>query len=159
VKVRPLAVLDAFNFPSAIVGLELGNQRVAGLQHLRDHLLHWHAKACETLPRCLDSHENRCVIAKRILHRVNEGERTFVGMAVAGIAAVEGLRRGTNRFELQHTQSGWLCRSITVALWASLNHTGATPERMTDSPVFIETQTRESHYGKRNEQSDQQREG
>ncbi|MGM4903940.1 hypothetical protein AB8B21_17460 [Tardiphaga sp. 866_E4_N2_1] len=84
-KVRPLAVLDAFNFPSAIVGLELGNQRVAGLQHLRNHLLHWHAKACETLPRCLDSHENRCVIAKRILHRVNEGERTIVGMAVASL--------------------------------------------------------------------------
>ena len=24
-------------------------------------------KACETLPCCLDNHENRCVIAKRIL--------------------------------------------------------------------------------------------
>jgi hypothetical protein len=50
-------------------------------------------KACETLPRCLDSHENRCVIAKRILRRVNDGERTFGGMAAAGMAAVEELRR------------------------------------------------------------------
>ncbi|QND69846.1 hypothetical protein [Tardiphaga robiniae] len=50
-------------------------------------------KACETLSRCLDSHETRCVIAKRILRRVNDGERTFGGMAAAGMAAVEELRR------------------------------------------------------------------
>jgi hypothetical protein len=50
-------------------------------------------KACEILPRCLDSHENRCVIAKRILRRVSRGERTFGGMVAAGMAAVEELRR------------------------------------------------------------------
>jgi hypothetical protein len=51
------------------------------------------AKACEVLPRELDSHKNRCFIAKKILKRVNAGERTFGGMVSAGMAGVEALRR------------------------------------------------------------------
>ncbi|WP_139069973.1 hypothetical protein [Tardiphaga robiniae] len=50
-------------------------------------------KACEVLPRELDSHKNRCFVAKKILKRVNAGERTFGGMVSAGMAAVEALRR------------------------------------------------------------------
>ena len=50
-------------------------------------------KACEVLPRDLDSHKNRCFVAKKILKRVNAGERTFGGMVCAGMAAVEQLRR------------------------------------------------------------------
>jgi hypothetical protein len=45
------------------------------------------------LPRELDSHKNRCFVAKKILKRVNAGERTFGGMVSAGMAAVEALRR------------------------------------------------------------------
>ena len=50
-------------------------------------------KACEVLPRELDSHKNRCFVAKKILKRVNAGERTFGGMVSAGMGAVETLRR------------------------------------------------------------------
>jgi hypothetical protein len=50
-------------------------------------------KACEVLPRELDSHKNRCFVAKKILKRVNAGERRFGGMVSAGMAAVEALRR------------------------------------------------------------------
>lgn len=49
-------------------------------------------KACEVLPRELDNHKNRCFVAKKILKRVNAGERTFGGMVSAGMA-VETLRR------------------------------------------------------------------
>jgi hypothetical protein len=50
-------------------------------------------RACEVLPRDLDSHENRSYIAKQIIKRVNAGERTFGGMVAAGMAAVEEMRR------------------------------------------------------------------
>jgi hypothetical protein len=50
-------------------------------------------KACEILPRELDTHKNRCFIAKKILKRVNAGEYTFGGMVSASMAAVEELRR------------------------------------------------------------------
>jgi hypothetical protein len=50
-------------------------------------------KACEVLPRELDSHKNRCFVAKKILKRVNAGERRFGGMVSAGMAAAEALRR------------------------------------------------------------------
>lgn len=50
-------------------------------------------KACEVLPRELDNHKNRCFVAKKILKRVNAGERTFGGMVSAGMGAVETLRR------------------------------------------------------------------
>jgi hypothetical protein len=50
-------------------------------------------KACEVLPRELDSHKSKCSVAKRILKRVNASERTFGGMVSAGMAAVEALRR------------------------------------------------------------------
>ena len=50
-------------------------------------------KACEVLPRELDNHENRSFIAKKILKRVNSGERTYGGMVCAGMAAVEELRQ------------------------------------------------------------------
>jgi hypothetical protein len=50
-------------------------------------------KACQVLPPELDSHENRCFIARQILARVDGGERTFGGMVSAGMAAVERLRR------------------------------------------------------------------
>lgn len=50
-------------------------------------------KACQVLPPELDSHENRCFIARQILARVGGGERAFGGMVSAGMAAVENLRR------------------------------------------------------------------
>lgn len=50
-------------------------------------------QACQILPPELDSHENRCFIARAILARVGGGERTFEGMVSAGMAAVEKLRR------------------------------------------------------------------
>lgn len=50
-------------------------------------------KACQVLPPDLDSHENRCFVARSILARVGGGERTFGGMVSAGMAAVEQLRR------------------------------------------------------------------
>jgi hypothetical protein len=51
------------------------------------------SKACKILPQELDTHDNRCFIAKSILQRVNDGERTFGGMVGAGIAAIEQLRQ------------------------------------------------------------------
>lgn len=51
------------------------------------------SKACEILPPELDTHDNRCLIAKSILRRVNDGERTFGGMVCAGMAAIEQLRQ------------------------------------------------------------------
>ena len=45
------------------------------------------AEACEVMPPGLDSHKNRCFIAKKILKRVNAGERTYGGMVGAGMAA------------------------------------------------------------------------
>lgn len=50
-------------------------------------------KACQILPPEMDTHENRCFIARSILARVGGGERTFGGMVSAGMAAVEKLRR------------------------------------------------------------------
>ncbi|QUS40678.1 hypothetical protein RPMA_18955 [Tardiphaga alba] len=50
-------------------------------------------KACEVLKPELDTHENRCFIARSILARVGGGERTFGGMVSAGMAAVEQLRQ------------------------------------------------------------------
>lgn len=50
-------------------------------------------KACEILKPELETHENRCFIARSILARVGGGERTFGGMVFAGMAAVELLRR------------------------------------------------------------------
>jgi hypothetical protein len=48
-------------------------------------------KACERLSYTLDHHENRRVIAARIIARVEEGERTFGGMVMAGLTAVDEL--------------------------------------------------------------------
>jgi len=41
----------------------------------------------------MDTHENRCFIARSILARVGGGERSFEGMVSAGMAAVERLRQ------------------------------------------------------------------
>lgn len=50
-------------------------------------------KACQILPPEMDTHENRCFIARSILARVGGGERSFEGMVSAGMAAVERLRQ------------------------------------------------------------------
>ena len=43
VKIHLLAVLDAFAFPPAVIGFELCDLRIAGLENLLDHLLEWPA--------------------------------------------------------------------------------------------------------------------
>lgn len=49
-------------------------------------------RACQVLPPHLDSHDNRCFIARKILARIGGGERTFGGLVSAGMAATEELR-------------------------------------------------------------------
>lgn len=51
-------------------------------------------KACEKLPRELNSHQFRTFVAKRICARVEGGERTFGGMVTAAMAAVDELKSG-----------------------------------------------------------------